>query len=160
MGQTVVRPIGNRRYTEYQEGLYVGYRYFTSFGVPVRYPFGYGLSYTTFRFEAGDFRQEENGVRFSVTVTNTGTVAGKEVVEIYLHGAEGPQERPDRELVAFRKTRLLEPGEKECFDIEIPYRAMAVYGEAQAAWMLQAGENILYLGGDAVHNVAFATFIG
>lgn len=158
IGETVVRPVGNRRYTEYQEGLYVGYRYFTTFGVPVRYPFGYGLSYTTFRREAQNFEQTDGGVAFTVTVTNTGTVAGKDVVQIYFHGAEEPLERPDRELVAFQKTKLLAPGESQQIVFTLPMRALAVYNEEKAAWMLQAGENTLYLGGNALENKAFAVF--
>lgn len=158
VGETVVRPIGNRRYTEYQEGLYVGYRYFATFGVPVRYPFGYGLSYTTFDIKADGFTHAVQGLSFTVTVENTGKVPGKDVVQIYLHGAEGPLERPDRELVAFQKTALLAPGERQTLTFTIPNRYLAVYNETKAAWMLQAGENTLYLGGDALHNEAFATF--
>ena len=158
VGETVVRPVGNRRYTEYQEGLYVGYRYFTSFGVDTAYPFGYGLSYTTFSRTASDFRQTERGVDFRVTVTNTGAVPGKEVVQIYLRGAEEPLERPDRELIAFAKTRELAPGERQTIDFSVDYRSFAVYNEDRAAWMLQAGNNTLYLGGDSLHNVEFACF--
>lgn len=158
VGETVVRPVGNRRYTEYQEGLYVGYRYFTSFGVPVRYPFGYGLSYTTFNRTASDFRADDKGVSFAVTVKNTGDVAGKEVVQIYLQGAEDPLERPDRELIAFDKTSLLVPGQEETIHFRVSYRDMAVYNEDKAAWMMQKGENKLYLGGDSIQNVEFAAF--
>ena len=158
VGKTVVRPIHNRRYTEYQEGLYVGYRYFTSFGVPVRYPFGYGLSYTTFSRLVSDAQVTDRAVSFTVTVTNTGKMAGKDVVQIYLHGAEGPLERPDRELIAFQKTRLLAPGETQALSFSIPLRSMAVYNEPHAAWMLQAGENVLYLGDNARDNAAFFTF--
>lgn len=158
LGETVVRPTGNRRYTEYQEGLYVGYRYFATFGVPVRYPFGYGLSYTSFDVKASSFTHTSQHVSFTVTVQNTGSVPGKEVVQIYLHGAEGPLERPDRELVAFQKTALLVPGERQTMDFTIPLRYLAVYSEERAAWMLQAGENTLYLGGNALENAAFATF--
>lgn len=158
VGETVVRPIGNRRYTEYQEGLYVGYRYFSTFGVPVRYPFGYGLSYTTFARTASSFQQTESGAAFTVTVTNTGKVPGKDVVQIYLHGAETMLERPERELVAFQKTRLLNPGESQTIVFAVPYRDMAVYSEEKAAWMLQKGENTLYLGGDALHNEKIASF--
>lgn len=158
IGETVVRPVGNRRYTEYQEGLYVGYRYFTSFGVPVRYPFGYGLSYTEFDRSAFGFVQTESGVAFSVTVKNTGAVPGKDVVQIYLHGAETPLERPERELVAFQKTKLLAPGESQTLSFTIANRDMAVYSETMAAWVLQAGENTLFLGGNALENQAFATF--
>lgn len=158
VGETVVRPVGNRRYTEYQEGLYVGYRYFTSFHVPVRYPFGYGLSYTTFTRQASNVTVDDLGVSFCVTVKNTGDVAGKEVVQIYLHGAEGVLERPERELVAFGKTQLLAPGQEEVMQFRISHREMAVYNEEKAAWMMQDGENTLYLGGDSLHHEAFASF--
>ena len=158
IGKTVVRPIGNRRYTEYQEGLYVGYRYFATFGVPVRYPFGYGLSYTSFIREVSNFGETEGGVAFAVTVTNTGTVPGKDVVQIYFHGAENPLERPDRELVAFQKTKLLQPQECETIVFTLPMRVFAIYSEEKATWMIQPGENTLYLGGDAIENKAFATF--
>lgn len=159
IGQTVVRPIGNRRYTEYQEGLYVGYRYFSTFGVPVRYPFGYGCSYTSFTRKADNFEKTEDSVTFTVTVTNTGKVPGKDVVQIYLHGAEEPLERPDRELVAFQKTKLLHPGESETIIMTLPMRDLAVYDEEKAAWMLQSGENTLYIGGNAIENAAFAAFM-
>ena len=158
VGETVVRPVGNRRYTEYQEGLYVGYRYFSTFGVPVRYPFGYGLSYTTFVKTVSDFSKTPSGVSFNVTVKNTGSKAGKDVTLIFLQGAEGPLERPDRELVAFKKTKLLSPGEEQVLAFDIPNRYLAVYSEEKAAWLLQQGENTLYLGGDAVNNTAFAVF--
>ncbi len=158
VGETVVRPVGNRRYTEYQEGLYIGYRYFTTFDVPTRYPFGYGLSYTTFIREASDVTVTQKDVRFSVTVANTGAVAGKEVIQIYLQGAEGRLERPARELVAFKKTSLLAPGKEEVLEIAIPLRSMAVYSEEKAAWILEAGKNILLLGGNAEQCVPFAEF--
>lgn len=158
VGKTVVRPIGNRRYTEYQEGLYVGYRYFTSFGVPVRYPFGYGLSYTTFSRQVSEAAVTDSGISFAVTVTNTGSVPGKDVVQIYLHGAEDVLERPDRELIAFQKTELLAPGAAQTLSFHIPFRSMAVYDEARAAWILQSGENVLYIGENALDNAAFFTF--
>ena len=158
IGETVVRPVGNRRYTEYQEGLYIGYRFFSTFGVEAAYPFGYGLSYTTFDRRASDFKQADNGIAWRVTVTNTGTKPGKEVVQIYLHGAEDPLERPDRELIAFAKTKELQPGEAQTIDFAVDYRSFAVYNEEKAAWMLQSGENTLYLGGDSLHNVEFASF--
>lgn len=158
VGKTVVRPVGNRRYTEYQEGLYVGYRYFSSFDVSVRYPFGYGLSYTSFQCDALDFHQNESSVSFTLRVKNTGSRPGKEVVQVYLHGAEGSLERPNRELVAFRKTQLLAPGEVQEFSVELSYRKLAVYCEETAAWILQEGDNTLYLGGNARDNTIFASF--
>ncbi|MFR3923644.1 MAG: glycoside hydrolase family 3 C-terminal domain-containing protein, partial [Dysosmobacter welbionis] len=158
VGETVVRPLGNRRYTEYQEGLYIGYRYFSTFGVPVRYPFGYGLSYTSFSREISGFAKTADGITFAVSVTNTGSVPGKEVIQIYFHGAESALERPDRELVAFQKTKLLAPGERETLVFSIPNRDLACYSEEKAAWLLQKGENTLYIGGDSLHNEEFAVF--
>lgn len=85
-------------------------------------------------------------------------MAGKDVVQIYLHGAEGPLERPDRELIAFQKTRLLAPGETQTLLFSVPFRTMAVYNEKKAAWLLQRGTNVLYLGENARDNAAFFTF--
>ena len=158
VGETVVRPLGNRRYTEYQEGLYIGYRYFSTFGVPVRYPFGYGLSYTSFSRKTSGFAKTADGISFAVSVTNTGSVSGKEVIQIYFHGAESALERPDRELVAFQKTKLLAPGERETLVFSIPNRDLACYSEGKAAWLLQKGQNTLYIGGDSLHNEEFAVF--
>lgn len=107
-------------YTEYSEGLFVGYRYYTSKNVDVQYPFGYGLSYTTFSWGRMKLRKVEGGWEASVSVRNTGDVPGKDVVEIYLQAPEGTVDRPVRELKAFAKTGLLDSGKSEALRMFIP----------------------------------------
>ena len=99
-------------YTDYAEDIWVGYRHFTTKGVEVSYPFGFGLSYSYFVYSKPVVKATANGFEASVTVTNQGRVAGKEVVEVYVHAPEGGLEKPERELKAFAKTKLLAPGEK------------------------------------------------
>lgn len=130
----------------YKEGIYVGYRYFDTFGVPVRYGFGYGLSYTQFSIRALTIRQEEQEVCLAVAVTNTGSCAGKEVVQIY---ATAPAQRQDKELrrlVAFEKTEELQPGETVELELRIQIDSMASYDERQSGWILEAGDYVLWMG--------------
>ena len=146
VGETVRRPVNNRWFVEYQEGLYVGYRYFSTFGVPVRYPFGYGLSYTSFRIDAVSFSRGDGCFTVEVCVANTGSVAGKEVVQVYIQGAETTLERPQRELAAFGKTSLLAPGESETLSFTVTDRQISSYSEERAAYVLQAGGYSVYIG--------------
>ena len=159
VGETVVQPKNHRRYVEYQEGLYVGYRYFETFQVPVRYPFGYGLSYTTFAKTASALQQQPDGsLTFSVTVTNTGSRAGQEVVQIYVSAPDGKLERPSRELKTFGKTGLLEPGQCETLDFSLSLQALAAWSEEQAAWVLEKGSYIFLLGGSVREAEPFDTW--
>lgn len=105
--------VRNIDYTEYAEGLFVGYRYYTSKSVKVQYPFGYGLSYTDFKWSRADVEEVEGGWKLSVNVTNTGRFAGKDVVEVYLRAPRRVKDRPRAELKAFFKTGLLKPGESQ-----------------------------------------------
>ncbi len=146
LGKTVRRPLNNRRYTEYQEGLYIGYRYFETYGVPVKYPFGYGLSYTSFNMSSSPVQLTDRGAGFTVTVTNTGDTAGKQVVQIYFHGAETLLERPDCELAGFAKTHLLAPGQSQELSFAIPLKAFSSFSQDMSAFVLQAGDYTLYLG--------------
>lgn len=158
VGKTVERPIGNRWFTEYQEGIYVGYRYFETFGIPVRYPFGFGLSYAHFEIRPTGFEKNGDKITFSVTVTNTGGVPGKEVVQIYVQCPDRPIERPARELLVFIKTRLLAPGERQTLAFEVNERQLAVYSEERAAYVLQKGANRLYVGNNVRDCKEFAVF--
>ncbi len=131
----------------YEEGIYVGYRYFDTFGVEPAYPFGFGRSYTDFAIEpvstAADFRQ----VTVKVKVTNIGnTYAGKEVVQIYYSAPKGTLEKPYQELAAYAKTRLLSPGESQMLTISFLTKSMASYSEVQASWILEAGRYIIRVG--------------
>lgn len=131
----------------YTEGIYVGYRYFDSFGVEPLYPFGYGKSYTDFAIKTDEVSAEGDAVKVTVTVTNTGTsYAGKEVVQVYYSAPAGQIEKPYQELAAFAKTKLLAPGESETLTLSFGVADMASYCEACAAWVLEAGSYIVRVG--------------
>jgi len=122
----------------YEEGIYVGYRYFDTFEVPVSYPFGYGMSYTT--FEYSDLQVVSGAtINVSFTVKNTGSVAGKEIAQLYVSAPEGTLEKPSKELKAFAKTALLEPGTSETITIEINPESLASYDDKKHAWILDGG---------------------
>ena len=137
--------IKNVHYVDYVEGMYVGYRYFDTFNRPVAYPFGFGLSYTTFAYSDAVCRAQADGnFALSVKVTNTGTCAGKEVVQVY-----APVRGLSHQLVAFGKTRMLQPGESETLSLTITQRDLACFDEAQNAWVLDAGDYTLEIGANA-----------
>ncbi len=124
----------------YYEDIYVGYRYYETFDVGVSYPFGYGLSYTTFAYS--DFQLRENGdgtVTATVTVQNTGKVAGREVVQLYVTKPETLQEQAAMELCGFHKTALLAPGDSETVTITVRREALMTYDTAESRWVLDAG---------------------
>jgi beta-glucosidase len=137
-------PVRNVDYTLYEEDLYVGYRYFDTFGKEVSYPFGYGLSYTGFEYAAA--AEANNPYTVNVTVTNTGNVAGKEVVQLYLSAPEDAIGRPEKELKAFAKTRLLQPGESETVALAISPDDLAVFDEQENAWIITGGTYKLRIG--------------
>ena len=126
-------------YTDYAEGIWVGYRHFQTHGVPVSYPFGYGLTYSYFVYSNPVVKATQDGFEASVTVTNQGSVAGKEVVEVYVHAPEGGLEKPDLELKAFGKTRLLAPGESQSLTFKVDAYSLASFNEAASAWETAAG---------------------
>lgn len=131
----------------YSDGIYVGYRYFDTFGVEPLYPFGYGKSYTEFEVKTNEVRVENGTVRVLATVTNSGTAyAGKEVVQVYTSAPEGSLKKPFQELAAFGKTKLLAPGESEQLTITFAVSDMASYSEEQAAWVLEAGSYYIRVG--------------
>ena len=131
----------------YQEGIYVGYRYFDTFNVEPLYCFGYGSSYTEFSIETLDVTTDGGNVSVRVKVTNTGSeYPGKEVVQVYYSAPDGQIEKPYQELAAFAKTKLLLPGESEELTISWPIREMASYSEKRAAWVLEAGNYYIRVG--------------
>lgn len=138
----------------YVEDIYVGYRYFESVAKSkVLYPFGFGLSYTTFSMEADGFSYAEKQVSFVMKVTNTGSVAGKEVVQVYAKAPLGKLGKPARVLIDFKKTKELMPGECETLTFAIPTSVFASYNEVSTAgmpvgWVLEAGEYTIYAGGN------------
>lgn len=148
----------------YVEDIYVGYRYFESAAKSkVLYPFGFGLSYTTFSMEADGFSYAENQVSFVMKVTNTGSVAGKEVVQVYAKAPLGKLGKPARVLIGFKKTKELMPGECETLTFAIPTSVFASYNEVSTAgmpvgWVLEAGEYTIYAGGNVRDAYAVGSF--
>ena len=133
--------VRNVDYTEYEEDIYVGYRYFDSFEVPVSYPFGYGLSYTTFEYSDAKCAIDGNKINVNVTVKNTGNREGKEVVELYASAPDNKAaNKPAKELKAFAKTKNLKPGESETLTLSITADNLASFDEAASAWVVAEGE--------------------
>lgn len=136
----------NTGYTNYDEGIWVGYRYFSTDNVPVSFPFGFGLSYTTFEYGKAAVKRVGNEYQVSVNVTNTGKAAGKEVAELYLAAPGNDMAKPARELKAFAKTRLLQPGESQTLTLKFAVRDMASFDEALNCWVAETGEYTVLLG--------------
>ena len=141
------RAIPNYDYTNHEEDIYVGYRYFDTFQKAVAYPFGFGLSYTTFAFSNLKVKALKNeSVEVQVTVKNTGNVSGKEVAQVYLRAPKGLLEKPMQELKGFAKTRELKPGESQTLTINIPVRLLASFDEAGSRWLLESGDYTFAVG--------------
>lgn len=132
--------------TVYEEDIYVGYRYFTTFQKEVAYPFGFGLSYTDFGIEAQKETFDKEGLKITVFVKNRGACSGKEVVQVYVGKPDGELEKPERELVEFAKTEELAPGEGEMLKFLIPRKHLSSYSERKAAYVLEAGTYSVYVG--------------
>lgn len=132
-------PERNVDFTDYEEGIYVGYRYFDTFGKEVSYPFGHGLSYTTFSFEVVSSAINGEDCEMKVAVKNTGERAGKESVQLYVKAPAGGLEKPAKELKAFAKTKLLKPGETEVVTLSWKLMDMASFNEKNSSWELAKG---------------------
>ncbi|WP_018462689.1 glycoside hydrolase family 3 C-terminal domain-containing protein [Segatella paludivivens] len=126
-------------YTNHDEDIYVGYRYFDTFGKKVAYPFGYGLSYTTFEYGKPSVKEHGNQIEVSISIKNTGKVAGKEVAQVYVAAAKGSYEKPAKELKAFAKTDLLKAGQSQTLKMTINKRDLASFDEAESQWKVDAG---------------------
>ena len=133
--------VRNVDFTEYEEDIYVGYRYFDSFNVPVSYPFGFGLSYTTFEYSDAKIDKKNDGYEVSVTIKNTGECEGKEVVELYISAPDSKAaNKPAKELKAYAKTKNLKPGESETLTLSVAAADLASFDEASSAWVVAEGE--------------------
>ena len=137
---------GDPKGAVYDEGLYIGYRYYDSFGTEPQYPFGYGLSYTTFSMEASGMKSEGSLVTLRARITNTGTREGKEVAELYLSSPLTGLEKPYQQLVSFAKTKDLKPGETQELEISFRMEDVTVFSEKKSAYLLEEGDYILRLG--------------
>lgn len=134
-------------YTPYEEDIYVGYRFFDSFGRDVSYPFGYGLSYTTFSYDQPNVSKDGDNYTVNVRVRNTGSTKGREVVQLYVSAPDAAAaNKPTQELKTFAKTRELKPGEAEVITLTVPAAELASFDEAQSAWVTAPGTYMFKVG--------------
>ena len=138
--------VRNKDYTTYEEGIYVGYRHFDKAGLPVSFPFGYGLSYTDFEFGEMKATLENDTIQVRIPVTNVGDHAGKEVVQVYVSKPKASLDRPVRELKAFAKTHLLQPGDTAEFTLQIPVSDLRYWNETRSGWALEKGDYSIEVG--------------
>ncbi len=144
----------------YEEGIYVGYRYYNTFNVKTAYEFGYGLSYTNFKYSnlklsSADFSGK---LTASVTVTNTGKVAGKEVVQLYISAPGKVADKPSEELKSFAKTNLLKAGESQTITFTVNAADLASYDTKAASWITEAGKYIIKVGASSSDIKSSASF--
>ena len=132
--------------SNHEEDIYVGYRYFDTFGKDVSYPFGYGMSYTTFEYSKPSVKVSGDNITVSVTVKNTGSVSGKEIAQVYVSAPAGQLEKPAQELKAFAKTRELKPGESQVLTMQLKRRDLASFDEANSQWLTEAGTYTFRIG--------------
>ncbi len=135
-------------FSNHEEDIYVGYRYFDTFKKDVAYPFGFGLSYTTFEMGKPSVKANGKTIEVSVTVKNTGKVAGKQVAQVYVTAPKGAYEKPAKELKAFGKTRELKPGESQTLKMTLEKRDLASFDEANSQWKVDAGNYLFQVGTD------------
>jgi beta-glucosidase len=150
---------GETGHVRYGEGVFVGYRYYESVGRPVRYPFGHGLSYTSFEYTNLVVVPNDDGtVTVVVSVTNTGSAAGKDVVQVYVSPPTRPVNSPARELRGFIKV-FIEPGQSELVDITLSRRAFSYYDVPASQWIIAPGEHSVQVGRSARDVVLIASVV-
>ena len=145
-GRPEGKKIKNKDYTNYEEGIYVGYRHFDKTNLDVAYPFGHGLSYTGFEYSSAAVTLEKDSIQISVQIQNTGKRSGKEVVQVYVSKSNSTIDRPLQELKAFTKTSDLEPNATEELQINIAVSDIRYWDEAKNDWTLEKGRYTLKLG--------------
>ena len=133
-------------YTNHEEDIYVGYRYFDSFNREVAYPFGFGLSYTKFEYGKPTVKVSGDNITLSVAIKNVGRMSGKEVAQVYVSAPQGKLEKPEQELKAFGKTRELKPGESQTLTMTMKRRDLASFDEANSQWLVEAGNYTFRVG--------------
>ncbi len=144
----------------YEEGIYVGYRYYTSFNVKTAYPFGYGLSYTDFEYSPVKLSTAtfKGKITASVTIKNTGKASGKEVVQLYITAPSGKLHKPSMELKAFAKTKLLQTGQSQTLNFEINEKDLASFETESSSWVADAGNYIIKIGASSENILQTAGF--
>lgn len=151
-------PKDNPTDADYNEGIYVGYRHFATKKQSVAYPFGHGLSYTTFKMSSLKVNFKNPTLQLSVKVRNTGKVAGKEVVQVYVSAPAKTTDKPAIELKAFEKTTLLQPKGKQQIEIEIPIDRLSSWDSTRSTWVVEAGTYTVRVGTSAENLLLTATF--
>jgi len=145
---------GNLKDEYYKEGIYVGYRYFDSFGVEPAFPFGFGMSYTDFTVHSAGVSLENSIVRVKANVTNTGNAfSGAEVAQLYVSAPNGKLHKEYQQLAAFEKTGVLAPGQRQELELSFDLKTVASYREEDACYVLEAGEYVLRLGNSSRNTV-------
>ena len=154
------RMAGRKAEVLYEEDIYVGYRYYNSFDKEVAYEFGYGLSYAQFTYDNLELSSDEfeDSIEVSIDIGNAGPVAGKEVVQVYLSAPSGKLYKPREELVAFAKTRLLEPGQRQTVTFELSALDLASFDTDSSGWIAEAGDYIVKVGASSKNIKQTATF--
>lgn len=144
----------------YEEDIYVGYRYYNTFNIPVSYEFGYGLSYTNFEINNLKLSAEKfnKSITISIDVKNTGKVAGREVVQVYLSAPSLKLEKPEMSLINFGKSKILKPGEKQTLSFEIDAIALSSFDENRSSWVAEAGKYTLKIGNSSKNIVSKSGF--
>ena len=147
---------GDNNDTNYKEGIYVGYRYFDSVGEKALFPFGFGLSFTTFKADVQPVELKGSTVTVKTDVTNTGKRAGKEVVQVYVSCPQGKLDKSYQDLAGFAKTSLLKPGKKETVEVSFDLKDLASFDEEKAQFILEKGKYIIRTGNSSVATVPVA----
>lgn len=142
---------GDHNDTYYNEGIYVGYRYFDTVGKKALFPFGYGLSYTSFKIDNYDVNLNGFTINVSCNVENTGNYPGKEVVQVYLSSPVGKLDKPYQELAGYTKTKLLQSNEKDNVNISFDIRDFTSFDEERCAYILEAGKYLIRVGNSSVN---------